>query len=241
MSRRLLLALALAHGACAKPPPPARPAVAAELDVPMMILEVAAERSFFLQRPGEGTAELEAASREARGVGRTEPLRKLAVALLWDAEGTPDGRSRSRALAAATRAAHEAGGRAGDPRVQAEMAFVELFAAWRLGRPVEQRAARFVRTQRASAETVLYAWLIRGEASLAAERFDQAATAYRWVIGALEHPLYALALYRTAHSYFGLGRNSDARQALREVAALRGTHAAVRRVEAAARADLAAP
>lgn len=244
MVPRLLLAVVLIPAACAKAPPPARPVTSVELDVPSLILEIAAERAFFLQRPGEPTAELEASSRAVRGVGRIEPLRKLAVALLWDAEQTADGRARTRLFAAATRAAHEAGSRAGDPRLEAEMAFVELFAAWRMGRLVAQRTTRFVQTQRASAEAVLYAWVIRGEAALAAERHDQAAPAFRWVLGALEHPLYALALYRTAHCYFGMERNSEARQALREAAALGrrpGAHAAVRRVAAAARADLAAP
>lgn len=46
---------------------------------------------------------------------------------------------------------------------------------------------------------------MRGELAIAEEDWDSTASAYRYVLGHLEHPLYAYALYRTAETQERLG------------------------------------
>jgi hypothetical protein len=108
-----------------------------------------------------------------------------------------------------------------DATLIAEVQFLELWASWHDGDDgAEGRAERFIERHASSGELALLAWILRGEIAFEHERWDDAATAFRFVLGQLGHPLYAYALYRTSHTWQQAGRPEDAREALEEVAQL---------------------
>ena len=230
--------------ACARTPPPTPPrsAAAASIDVPALLLEVGAARTPSLRRPTESAEALADAARAGRGAERVEALRKLALVELFLAEDATDDRDAKRHRKAALRTVRDARGRTRDRAIRAELAFVDLWSAWRAGRGgAEDLATRFVDEEHEAGELTLFAWILKGEMALAREDFPQAAEAYRFVLAQLEHPLYAFALWRTAACYRGMGRDEDARQALREaeqIGSRDGAPGAARRVADAARAEL---
>jgi tetratricopeptide (TPR) repeat protein len=184
------------------------------------LIEVGANTTEMLQRPEPTIDELETERDSARGAERRRVLRDLARAHMLAAEVT-EGREQRRHRADAERFAEAAANGSRDDTLLAETAFVPLWLAWRAGdRSAAGRADRFTTRHRASGELALLAWIVRGEIAFAAHRWDEAITAYRYVLGQLGHPLYAYALYRTAQSHAEAGRNDEARQALEEVAAL---------------------
>ncbi|MCC7539735.1 MAG: hypothetical protein IT379_26165 [Deltaproteobacteria bacterium] len=240
------LACALSVAACGSSGARLPLASAPRVDPARVLLDVLAERVPSLRAPSEPSDELARAARAARGPARVDANRRLALAHLSEAESA-DERAARRHRKAAARVAQDVARRTRDAWVAAEMDFVSLLAAWRGGnaREVERRGEAFVeRRGRDASELALFAWMVRGEAALGAQRWDQAATAYRVVLGQLDHPLYAFGLWRTAACYRGLGRASDARQALIEADAIgdrRGVHRAARQVADAARAELGLP
>ncbi len=103
-----------------------------------------------------------------------------------------------------------------------DVAFVEMWSAWRNGRANADRLAeRYTTRHRESGGELIYvAWLIRGEIDAEADEWEDAADDYRYLLGALDHPLYPFALLRTAHSQRERGQGEEARATLTEVVAL---------------------
>jgi len=156
--------------------------------------------------------------RAARGDGRTQAMRKLALGHMWAAEAGGSPRDVRRHRHDADEQARDVVERSDDRAVQAEMSFVQIWDAWRGERPNASRLAeRFVARHSDAGELVPVVWIIRGEIALEAEQYQEAEAAYRFLLGELEHPFYPLALYRTAACYRGMHRADDAKQALREV------------------------
>lgn len=204
-------------------------------------VEVAATRTDLLVAPSRAIEELEAARESARGAERREVLVELARAHLVAAGPSADRETR-RHRASAERFAKASANGSRDDTVRARADFVELWLAFRAGdRRAAGRATRFTRQRAQSGELALLAWVIQGELAFAAERWDDARAAYRYVLGQLGHPLYAYALYRTAQSHTGAGHADDARETLAEVALLGCSEDAdepTRRVALAAATDL---
>lgn len=211
------------------------------LEPTAFLLEVGATRTPMLQEPPGSIEELEAARDGARGAQRREALLDLARAHML-AAGASDDRAARRHRSAAERFASAASNGSRDDEVLARSDFVELWLAYRVGdRSAAARAERFTRRRARSGELALLGWIIRGELAFSAEQWRDAADAYRYVLGHLDHPLYAYALYRTAQSHEREGSADDARQALGEVAMLgcaRDAADATRRVALQAARDL---
>ncbi|AKF08258.1 tetratricopeptide repeat protein [Sandaracinus amylolyticus] len=185
-----------------------------------LFVEASNGRTDLLQAPEASMDELEAARRSARGAERRRVLRDLARAHLLAAESS-EGREARRHRSDAERAADAAVNGSRDSTLLAEMAFVSLWLSWRAGeRAAVGRAERFTTRFAGAGELALMAWMIRGELAFAAERWADAATAYRYALGQLEHPLYAYALHRSAESWDHEGRADDARAARTEVVQL---------------------
>lgn len=206
-----------------------------------MILETLAAADPSWARPDAEIGELETTARESRGEAREFANRQLALACLWASESAPSPRVATMHRRCALKAARDVA-RHAPPRLAAQMDIVDLWVLTRGGDRAARRAAeRYPGHHAAERDMLAIAWLVRGELELGAGRFEEAARAYRFVVGEMDHPLYAVALYRTAQCYRGLGRDDDAAQALREVAALGrqpGASAPVRRVATAARSEL---
>lgn len=236
-----MLVVAALVGGCGAAQPGARP-VASRVDPVVLLFDFAAERVSTLRAPSEPIADLEASVRQARGADRIELQTKLAVANLWSAESAMNERDARRQRRAAERWASEASRRSRDPWVVTAMDLVGLMAEWRDGaRTAPRSAERFTTRHFDGGELLVVAWLVRGEIALAAQRYEDAATAYRFLLGQLDHPLYVFALWRTAHCYRGLGRTEDARHALSDADDLghrRGTSPQAQRVAATARFEL---
>ena len=219
--------------------------VAGRVDPPRLLFDYAAERVSTLRAPSEAPDELAASIRHARGTARLELQTKLAVANLWAAESEPDERAARRQRRTAERAAAEVARRSRDPWVVTAMDLVSVMAEWRDGAAGAPRSAeRFTTRHFDGGELLIVGWLVRGEIALAAERYEDAATAFRFLLGQLDHPLYVFALWRTARCYQGLGRTADARQALHDADDMghrRGTSPQAQRVAATARAELGLP
>lgn len=190
------------------------------VDPPAFLLDYGARRTTTLRPPERSIEELEQAVREERGDARRQAARELALAHLFAAEAS-EGRDATRHRRSALRWAGRAVRGSSDDWMKAEMAFVEVWSAWRAERRTASNVAeRFARRHPTGGDLVFLSWIIRGEAALAAERWDDAATAFRYILGSLDHPLYPYALYRTAKVYDGQGRGEDRDQALREVVQL---------------------
>lgn len=239
--KNLVVLVALA-GCATQRAPVSSANVSSDIDVPMLLLEVGAERIPSLRKPEEPVDALEDAVRAGRGPERMDALRKLARARLWAAEEAGDEAEAKRIRKAAARTVRDARGRTKNQAVLAELRFVDLWNAWRAEKNgAEEVAAHYVETQQEAGELEVFAWLLRGEMALAREDFPQAAEAFRWLVVQIDHPLYAYALWRTAACYRGMGREDDAKQALKEATEIgerRGAHAAAQKVAAVARAEL---
>lgn len=191
------------------------------------------------ERPTQEIGVLESDARQAHGEAKTWANQQLALACLWASESAPSPRVAKMQRRCAVQAARAAARGALAPRPAAMMGLVELWGLWRGGdRAVERVADRFVERHAAERTLLGVSWVLRGEMELERERWEQAARAYRFVVAELDHPLYAVALYRTAHCWREMGRPDDARSALREVAARTGTSAPERRLALAAREEL---
>lgn len=183
-------------------------------------IAVARARTPLLREDARSIEELEAARDRARGAERRRALLDLAQAHMLVA-GESSSRDERRHRAQAERYASAAATGSRDSEILAASAFIELWLAYRAGdRNAAARAARFTTRFAQSGELVLLAWVMRGELALSGEEWDSAATAYRYVLGQLEHPLYAYALYRTAETQERSGRREEARATLEEVARL---------------------
>jgi hypothetical protein len=189
-----------------------------ELDSAAFLRAYAAEHTTTFAAPSASIEELDAERREARGDERRAAMRALAIAHLLAAEDVADDREARKHRRDALRFAGHAARGSRDDYLKAEMDFVELWSAWRAERRGASRVAeRFTRRHLSSGDLLVLAWLIRGEIDLGAERHDDARTSYRYVLGLIEHPLYAFALYRTASSHQAAGEMREARDALHEV------------------------
>ena len=219
-------------------------AASGEIEPAGFLLEFGAERTSTLKAPERDIEALEDAVRATQGAERIAALRDLAIAHLLAAEQAEE-REATRHRRSALRRAESAARWTREDWIKTEMAFVEVWSAWRAGRPnASGIAERFIRRHPRGGDLVYLAWIIRGEAELEREHYSDAADAFRFVLGSLEHPLYAYALYRTAKAQEGEGRAEDARQALREVVLLGCSAEAApetRRVAARAQAELSMP
>lgn len=187
----------------------------ARIDGAELLLAYATRTSTFPAAGGD-IAALEEARRNARGPDRRPAMRDLAYAHMIAAERTT-GREAVRHRKDALRIAENAANGNRDAQLAAELAFIDLWSAWRAGRRnAAGIAERFTRRHNTSGELLVLAWIIRGEIALERERWNEAATSYRFVLGQLGHPLYAFALYRTGESLRGAGRDADAQSAFEE-------------------------
>jgi len=193
-------------------------------------------------RPTGSVEELDAARRQARGADRRTASRDLAVALMfdsWEAELREARRLRRRAERTLDAAAR--GNR--DAELTAQLDFVRLWMSWRAGSESRSTrlATRFTTRHRAAGTLTTLAYMIRGELALVDESYDDASEAFRYALGQLDTPLYAFALYRTAHAHGGDGDREQGLQALGEVERLGcddDAHVLIRRVAAAAAGEL---
>lgn len=238
------LALLAASGCSSTPEARrARPAPSDELDVARLLLEYGAEQApATLAEPEATVEELEASLDMAEGERRQEVLRSLAFNHLFESEWLEgdereDHQRKARRYARLARAGVDA------PYRLAELAFIDLWVAWRSDRRSADRiASRFVeRHGEHGGALVTLGWFIRGEVLYADERWEEAAEAYRYLLGHLEDPLYGLALFRTAYTLGNRGRNEEAMDVLSTVRALgcdASAHSIARRVSAAAAYDM---
>lgn len=178
--------------------------------------------------PTRSLDELDDARRAARGADRVRAMRDLAVALVYatiESEGRESRRFRQRAERMIDAAAR--GNR--DDQLRAELDFLRLWLAYRSGsNPRAARLAeRFGNRHRAAGVLTTIAYMVAGEAAFAEEDYDDAIEAYRFALGQLGSPLYAFALYRTAHAHGADGEREEGLSALREVERLGCAHDAL--------------
>ena len=239
MRSTLAVLLVLSMSACGAAGGSARTARGGAIEPADFLMEVGAETTV-LRRPERSIDELEAARSEASGTDRRTIVRDLVVAHVFAAEDA-DAREARRIRRRAERMADAAVRGSRDAQLNAEIAFLKLWMSWRAeAGNAATRAERFTDRHRDSGDLLLLAWMIRGELAIEAERWDDSLEAFRFALGSLEHPLYAYALYRSAHSYRALERADDATQALSEVEQLgcaRGASPLVLRLATAAASE----
>lgn len=202
-------------------PPPAK--IKSEPLLPGPYLYAFAAETTALMKPAdEGAAELEAQLKVAgTGAEKRELMRKLALRAMADAEAATEDKVAKKLRGDSDRWARKAVKAEKDAYLLSDMEFLLLWNAWRGQRSgVAAQAERFSTNHADIAELATLAWAIRGEASLEDKNWDAAAQAYRFMFGSLDHPLYAFALYRTAASMSGAGRDEDAKQALTEAVSM---------------------
>jgi len=175
--------------------------------------------------PTRSLDELDAARRDARGPDRRRAMRDLAVALIYatiESEGRESRRFRQRAERMIDAAAR--GNR--DDQLRAELDFMRLWLAYRTGSNARaaRLAERFGTRHRAAGVLTTMAYMVGGEAAFAEEDYDDAIASYRFALGQLGSPLYAFALYRTAHAHGADGDREEGMNALREVERLGCEH-----------------
>ncbi len=213
------------------------------IDPPVFLAEVgsdAAPQVFAF--PTRTVDAIEAERRAARGEERRTLGRELAVALIHaadDAEAREARRLRQRAERTIDAAA--SGNR--DAQLAAELDFLRLWMTWRAGGGARagRLAERFTTRHRAAGLLTTLAYMVRGEVAFADEDYDDAIEHYRFALGQLGTPLYAYALYRTAHVHGARGEREEGLAALREVEQLGCDARAARptvRVAAAAATEL---
>jgi hypothetical protein len=231
LSRTLVTFIAavgvLPASGCPAPPPPPPPVIVKLGTVSDFFLDLGEERTSLFGLPIEPIDTLEARTKAGKGGERRKAMTHLVYAHLREAEVALDDRSGRRHLNAAARMARTLRRGIRDPRLHAEMAFVEVWVSWRTGRRnAANLAARFVKRHRANRELVYLAWAIRGEVAFQRKRYRDAEKLFRFLLTAVDHPLFAFALYRIGHCYMGMKRGEEAGKALTEVVQL-GCSAAV--------------
>ncbi len=155
--------------------------------------------------------------RESRGAERKTLQRELALAYMVEAEAETEPRKARRAWRETQRAAERAATRVRDAWVRAELDFVQLWAAWRSGaRNASRKAERYTSRHLSGGDLLLMAWAIRGEIALEAEAWEEARTSFRYLLGHIDHPLYAYALFREGEALRGLERSEEAVEAFEQ-------------------------
>jgi len=206
--------------ACASAPE-TRPAPGAGeyWSVPGFLLDLGRERTSLFGLPVDDIDALEKRLRDTPGgKARQDTMRLLVFAHLREADAAADERARRRHGHRAVLLAQSLAKVTRDANVSAEMAFAEVWLAWRAGkRNAGGLASRFVRFHRDNHELLYLVWAMRGEVALEAKRYREAEKTFRYLLGVPEHPLYAYALFRSADCYQGMKKNDEADQALQEV------------------------
>ncbi len=214
----LLCACACASG------PEARPVSAGTeyWSVPGFLLDLGRERASIFGLPVDDIDTLEKKLRAAKGgAARRETMRLLVFAHLRAADGSADARARRRHRRRADLLAKSLAKVTRDANVSAEMAFAELWMAWRAGkRNAGGISSRFVRYHRDNHELLYLAWALRGEVAFESRRYREAEEHFRYLLGVPEHPLYAFALYRSADCFEAMKKRDETDKALREVVQL---------------------
>ncbi|MEZ4337261.1 MAG: hypothetical protein R3B82_11600 [Sandaracinaceae bacterium] len=192
--------------------------------------------------PTRTVDELEDARRAARGDERRALGRDEAVALMYAADGA-EAREARRLRQRAERILDASGRGNRDASLGAELDFVRLWMSWRAGSGARagRLAERFATRHRAAGILTAMAYMVRGEVAFADEDWDEAVARYRFALGQLGTPLYAYALYRTAHVHGRRGEREQGLSTLREVEQLGCDGSAARttvRVAAAAATEL---
>lgn len=183
----------------------------------------------FLIRYAEGTTQLfadlsgdvDTLKKSLRKLSKKErraAYRRLAALYLARAEEREERKDAKRDWRNAKRAANKSLKGARDSQSRSEAIFVHMWCAWRLGAPdAKRRAETFTEAHRESGDLHNMAWIIRGEIDLRGKRFEAARKNYRFMFGQLDHPLYALALLRTADAHEAQENIEEADAALEEV------------------------
>lgn len=189
-------------------------------DARAFLEEVADAETDLLTAPDRSVEDLMDAREGTSGAARRAIFRDLARAHLALAR-TTEGREARRHREQFDRFRDQATNGSRDEHLNAEMDFLEIWAGWENeARNVATRAERFTNRHETSGVLLVLTWMIRGELALAANDWQGARDAFRFVLGQLGHPLYAYALYRTAFAWHSAGDDEQARQALEEAAAL---------------------
>lgn len=201
---------------CGAPPKAKVPTVqvdTASLDVPSLLRSYGKTRSPAFVPPEASLDALEQARKEAEGPSRIKALRDLAVAHLWAAEAAIESKDKREHYRIAERSAEKALAGNGDPASAADAEFVLVWCAWRRAiKRADSAAELFLRRRADAAELVTIVRFIRGEIALEARRWSDASSHYRYLLGQLDHSLYALALYRTAETRMGANKEAEAKE-----------------------------
>ncbi|MFT5354778.1 MAG: tetratricopeptide (TPR) repeat protein [Polyangiales bacterium] len=219
---RLALTFALVLCVACGAAPEIAPAtiVEVELEPSDYLLRWAGQWHAEVARPVEDSATLEESIRGLRGSERHTRTLRYITALLYEIEELNEG---SREVRLARREVRRALRRL--RRVRGELAttrdFLELVAAWRGALPrAVNLAERFTDRHSDSAELHGLAWMILGEIYFEGERWSDAARSFRYLLGDLEHPLYAFASWRTAAVLREQGRAEEADEMLPQIVRL---------------------
>lgn len=213
----------LACCACGAAPPPVEETVAdVYLEPSDYLLRWAGEWNSDVARPDGDSEGLKESIAGLRGAERHAMSLRYVAALIYEIDADELDAS-SRELRLAQREVRTALRRL--RRVRGELAttrdFLELVAAWRGGLPrAVNLAERF--TDRHADSTALHglAWMILGEVYFEGGRYEDAARSYRYLLGDLEHPLYAFASWRTAATLQEQDREDEAGALLTQVVRL---------------------
>jgi hypothetical protein len=189
-----------------------------DVDPPHFILQVGAARTPSLERPSGDPETLRQAVRDAPpGNERRMAMQNAAIGLMYAAESETEERQKRRLRRSSSRYAGRAASGSRDEYQTSLMEFVKIFNAWRAAaRSAGRLAERFTTRRRESGELYSLMWAIRGEIALELTHYREAAEAFRYFLGQLDHPLYAYGLWRTARCYREMDRDPDAVQALTE-------------------------
>lgn len=188
------------------------------LDPAAFLTRLGAEASSIFREPERSSDDIDAARGGARGAERRELSRDLVVALLHEADAAEArGARRLRQRADRMLAAARSGNR--DDAIAAELDMIDLWKAWRGGSNAQaaRLAERFTRRHASAGILTGIAWMVWGEAAVGEEDYREAIAHYRFALGQIGTPLYAFALYRTAHAHRAIGENDEAVQAFDEV------------------------
>lgn len=190
-----------------------------DFSVPSFLLDYAqASTRLFAKADPSRIDEIRDSLRQLGGKKRRAAYRDLAASYLLSAEGREDSKDAKRDWRNAKRAASKALSGAREDVSRSEALFVHLWVAWR-GRDKDamRRATEFTSDHRSAGELYNMAWVIRGEIDLGAKRYARARKNYGFLFGQLDHPLYGLALLRTADAYEAEENIKEADAALDEV------------------------
>jgi ATP/maltotriose-dependent transcriptional regulator MalT len=195
-----------------------------EIQPKSFLREYGAEQTALLKPSQKSIEALQKKVQKSRRGGRIQAMRALTIALMSESIRTRDTgepRKARRLARRAMRMARRVRRAARDAQIDAEMAFVPVWIAWQHGRSnTTKLARRFTKRHGRSGVLHLLAWVIRGEAAFEQEKWRNAKTAYRYLLGLVDHPLYPYALMRTAHCERAQGDKDKANKTLREVVQL---------------------